>query len=358
MALTTSTDLIGVTVVEKDKNGDVLVTWIYPSIDPDVRKVALACAQLESEVIPLQFIWTKYKTTWIYIFTAPNNSQEENNPLPKTVSVSLILQSKVFNPERYAALCKLLSDIYLKTGTPVKILEGYLSVFAKGKLEAGSFGSFNTADFDPRKSYFATPIKDIIKMFGLHIILLWCALIMKKRIVVYSDNLELLLKIIRGIPLFVWHRQDWEVLRPYVTMSTAQLEELSASGVYIAGFTDSSIKMKKEYYDLLIDVNARTITFPEHAAGDYKMGMFHKDLATFLVTNAENAQQTDQNIIKELALKTRDLLSKLALLKVKDEDGNEYITWENLQERKLPPNMDRFLFSIANAEGLARRSRS
>jgi len=252
----------------------------------------------------------------------------------------------------------LLSDIYLKTGTPVKILEGYLSVFAKGKLEAGSFGSFNTADFDPRKSYFATSMKDIIKMFGLHTILLWCALIMKKRIVVYSDNLELLLKIIRGIPLFVWHRQDWEVLRPYVTMSTAQLEELSASGVYIAGFTDSSIKMKKEYYDLLIDVNARTITFPEHAAGDYKMGMFHKDLATFLVTNAENAQQTDQNIIKELALKTRDLLSKLALLKVKDEDGNEYVTWENLQERKLPPNMDRFLFSIANAEGMARRSRS
>lgn len=39
---------------------------------------------------------------------------------------------------------------------------------------------------------------------------------MKKRIIVYSEKLGLLLKLIRAFPLFSFHRQDWDILRPYV----------------------------------------------------------------------------------------------------------------------------------------------
>ena len=38
---------------------------------------------------------------------------------------------------------------------------------------------------------------DVIRMFGEEIVLVWAALIMKKRIVVHSEKLGLLLKLIR-----------------------------------------------------------------------------------------------------------------------------------------------------------------
>ena len=39
---------------------------------------------------------------------------------------------------------------------------------------------------------------------------------MKKRVAVYSDRIGHVLRVIRALPLFSFHRQDWDVLRPYV----------------------------------------------------------------------------------------------------------------------------------------------
>lgn len=39
---------------------------------------------------------------------------------------------------------------------------------------------------------------------------------MKKRVAVYADRLPHVLRVIRALPLFAFHRQDWDVLRPYV----------------------------------------------------------------------------------------------------------------------------------------------
>jgi hypothetical protein len=55
-----------------------------------------------------------------------------------------------------------------------------------------------------------------------------------------------------------------------------------------------------------------------------------------------------------LALKTKELLSKLESLKVDHPDGNSYIDLQTLSNTKLPPNMDRFLYAIATAEGMTK----
>jgi hypothetical protein len=47
----------------------------------------------------------------------------------------------------------------------------------------------------------------------------------------------------------------------------------------------------------------------------------------------------------------------LEKLKVEQEDGT-YITLEGLQQRKLPPHMDRFLYNVAAAEGLTKAGRA
>lgn len=66
--------------------------------------------------------------------------------------------------------------------------------------------------------------KDIIKIFGIEIILLWTALMMKKRVVVYCDKSSTLLRVIRSFPLFIWHRRDDDLLYPFNNMVSKILE--------------------------------------------------------------------------------------------------------------------------------------
>ena len=81
-----------------------------------------------------------------------------------------------------------------------------------------------------------------------------------------------------------------------------ELEDLENIKVYCAGFVDPEIKNRPQLYDLLVDLNERTITVPEHAKGDFKMGAFHKDLAEFFVESAENEEISALDLLKVFLL--------------------------------------------------------
>ncbi len=92
-------------------------------------------------------------------------------------------------------------------------MQAYIGVWSTGEAPA-ELGAYKDADFDVRKAYLATNIKgrarpavlcaaptdrraDVIRMFGPEVILLWSALLMKKRVTVYAEKLGILLKLIR-----------------------------------------------------------------------------------------------------------------------------------------------------------------
>jgi len=196
-----------------------------------------------------------------------------------------------------------------------------------------------------------TSIKDIISMFGEDIILLWTALIMKKRIFVISEKIGPLLKMIRGFPLFVFHRQAWDILRPFMTLSETEITDLKTTGVYIAGFVDESAKDREDLYDILVDMNNRSISVASHARTYFGMTSIQKDICKFLLEKSEDAEANDSVIIKELIVKTKQILGKLEQLKSEHEDGT-YVDMKSLAE--LPPNMDTLLYNIAAAEGMTK----
>lgn len=49
--------------------------------------------------------------------------------------------------------------IYLKYGSPVKMMESYIAVLTKGICQSEENGSFLSKDFDARKAYLAGSIK-------------------------------------------------------------------------------------------------------------------------------------------------------------------------------------------------------
>merc|ERR1712232_808698 len=339
-----------------------MLTWSYPIVDNSFEPVLISRSNLSGDYVP--FTFSKFHNQWVYIISSPveheeeedENDEKENDenvlsttgkeypgPLGRVEAFSICLLCKDYNPELYATLAKLFVSVYKKTGTPISILQGFLRVLTVGKL-----GEFDKSDYPDRDALLATSIKDIIKIFGIEIILLWNALMMKKRIIVFCDKSSTLLRAIRAFPLFIWHRRDWDLLHPYVHMNDNEIEELFKARVYCAGFINPEIKSKVNLYDIFIDLNERTISVADHAKNDFRMGSFHKDLGDFLVECSEDDEMSDLDIIKELAIRTRQLLEKLKSLQVQDEDGNEMITMEALQN--LPANMQQFLYAVASAE--------
>jgi len=180
-----------------------------------------------------------------------------------------------------------LAKRYLSTGEPPSVLEGYLGAYTKDEFDFGSDGKYSAAEFDPKKSLFKGSVKScflflqrslaymtfiafttfifqkkkkkkiiiiaIITNFGLESSLLFVAVALKKRIAVFCSQPPILSEIIRTLPLFAWHRKNWSLLRPFVTLSDVEIEELSSTGIYVAGFTDKSIAAREDLFDLLVD---------------------------------------------------------------------------------------------------------
>lgn len=208
--------------------------------------------------------------------------------------VAVVVGGGGFNPERYEALLRTMVELYATTGSPPKLLECFLSVQIKGRYGQ----AYVAADHDPRKALLVSNVKDLISAFGLEFILVWTALLMKKRIAVYGASVGDVLEAVRGLPVLVWHRQDWGLLRPWVTLDDEQLHDLRTAGVYVAGFTDPGVRALPDLYDLLIDLDNRAIRLMDHAAPDFKLGAFHKDLATYLVQAAADPDVSTQALIK------------------------------------------------------------
>lgn len=66
-------------------------------------------------------------------------------------------------------------------------------------------------------------------------------------------ELKIVITLSRALPLLVWHRQNWSILHPYVHMEDEELERLSSSITYVAGFTDASVENRTELYDLFVN---------------------------------------------------------------------------------------------------------
>ena len=131
-------------------------------------------------------------------------------------------------------------------------------------------------------------------MLGLEAVVLWNAILLKKRLLVVSDNVPELLDVIRTLPQLAWHRQDWQILRPLVSSSSEHMEDLASCGVFIAGTTDSSLANTTEKngsatFDVVFSITERRVTISDAVSADMRMGAAHRDIAQvkFLLSSTE-----------------------------------------------------------------------
>nr|CAD7202538.1 unnamed protein product [Timema douglasi] len=355
---------------ERDTNGDVLWTWTYPSVSTIQQSLVLRKCGLEGEHSSVQpFVYGQLGKTWYYI-----NCTEvfDSDNLPRVAQFALVLWAKDFCPEKYETLCRILSKTYCKTGNPATMLQLYLSVVTRGSCTTEENGTFLARDFESRSNTsghtnlkaveqlnttnalanYATEA-ELVQTFGLESILIYTALLLKKRIIVYHHSLGSLLAWVRTFPSMMSHRRGYDYLFPWVDLAQDELMELKSSPWYIAGSRDSGIGSRTDLYDVLVNVPAREITVAPHAKESMVMTKSHRDIAVFMVQLAGSEEVTELHLIREIADKTKELLDQLrTLANVKTPEGKLMVSIEAIREKNLPPALDNFLFNLAVAENL------
>lgn len=247
------TDLLSCSIIEKDSNGDILWTWSYPIVSESQKAVVGRKCNLEVEHnSPQVFVFSRHKYDWFYIhcsevfdsdklpkvsymlFLKGNitiviyeyNKNTLKLSLEQVKQFALVLFAKDFNPRKYEVLSRVLSKMYCKTGKPTEILQLYLSVFTKGSCSTQENGTFVSDNFNSHCFTNNTNVREMIKTFELETILIYTALLLKKRIVVYHHSLEQLLKWIGIFPALMKHRKVTDNLFPWVDLIDDELAEL------------------------------------------------------------------------------------------------------------------------------------
>ena len=353
-------DLQGVGVFEKDAFGSIMCSWSYPSLPEGFEPVLQQRSLLEDDsALPTgapRFVWSRFKNLWHYSMIADADPKVDG----KVECFSIAVLSSNFNPEKFGGLLHLWCAQFAATGSPTSVLEGYLKAFTTGQFACPA-GTWTAASYGDNRALIAgCSLRDVVRSLGPQTVLLWHAMLLKKRIVVFCDVLPELLAFVRAMPQLVWHRQRWQILRPFVGANKAQLEELGAAGVYVAGFTEKAVRSGEQYYDVFVDLPERRVAVATHAKVGLAMGEFHKGFAEHMLALANAEGATDQSVINGVALKTKELLDNLkamatATAEASDGSGAQrnVVTRELLAARKMPKFMERFLYDVAQAEDMA-----
>ncbi|XP_011501316.1 PREDICTED: protein FAM45A-like [Ceratosolen solmsi marchali] len=344
------TELVLCSILERDSNGDTLWTWNYPTMIESEKSFITRKynSQLEHNNIQ-SFVFSRHGQYWFYIY----NNEADSEKLPKVKQFAIVLLTTDYCPQKYELLCKIFSKTYNQSGDPVEILKLYLSAYTKGSCITKDNESFSSNDFDALPFGLNTNLKELIKVFELETILIYTALLLKKRIVVYHHSLEQLLKWIRTFPVLMKHRKIADNLLTWVDLIPDELNELKKNSFYVAGCRDNLISSKPELYDLLVNIPAREVIVPNHAKESFTMTKTHKEIALFMVQLCENQSLTEVQIISEIADKTQDLLNQLiTLATVETPEGAKKVPIQSIKEKNLATAVENFLINLAIAENL------
>jgi len=266
-------------LLERDINNDVMLTWSYPGISKEVAGVLVSRCGLEEKKLSLDgdaYRWSKLGKDWQYMLSTPVDNPKQ----PRVKAGCVVVLSGQFNPEKFKDLLTQLTHQYLKNLDPRPLIKSYMGLFRESKIDA-----WFDEKYDNRRAFIASSVKGVITKFGseacAHI---WTAVLLKKRVIVYAEQVSEVLQIVRAIPLFgAWHRQDWGILRPLVSMSEAEMNDLNNAKVYIAGTLNQRWSSKPTFYDLYIDATSGKIDIAQHAKGAFISSKLHTDFGKSLV---------------------------------------------------------------------------
>lgn len=98
--MTSHTKLSAAAVIERDSNGDILWSWIYPEVSEELRDVILSKTLLEDKDLDSpQQIFGRYKNTWFYIVSTPVSIVPDAKLSDAVEAMSTVVVAEVLLPQ-------------------------------------------------------------------------------------------------------------------------------------------------------------------------------------------------------------------------------------------------------------------
>lgn len=212
-----SDELVGAFIVERSNRdrGYEFITWQYPDIDPPSR-LAQVVQSRTSFSTP---VFSRHKGIWHYSF--PVSEGLPSSTLPNTSAFAVVVLSRVFCPESFLGLAQTLGAVFSATGRPPRVLEAWMAAFLRNNIPAavvaGAPGWASKAYDHGALLADCCGLKPLLSSLGVEAILVWTALLLKKRIAVYGDSFDAVSRAVRLLPHLVRHRRVTTVDRTGVT---------------------------------------------------------------------------------------------------------------------------------------------
>jgi len=231
-------------------------------------------------------------------------------------TIGVVVVSEDFSPDKYQKVGEILHLSYRKTGNPSVVLKQFLFLIVDGVCLLPKKKTFTLADYESTVPFTQHQIKGIISKFGLETILIYTALLRKRKIVVYHYNIDELNQFIMSLPFLVASLQNsiWNSIYPWVDLNEEEIAFMKNIPFYIMGCTQAGIENRNDLFDVFINIPAGEINVPLHAKERISMNKTHKEMAMFMVQSA-SSDATEEQVVDEIAKQSQTIMDKLLVTK-------------------------------------------
>lgn len=211
-----------------DDLGHFLWHWTYPSIESSVRSFiekrlhSKATHPNSMTLADSSFDFYKLHNNWIYVQSGLDEGTRHH----------FVLRATDFYPHTYRKLLCTFAEMFQQKMSLRRFLHYYLSLLIKGEITIHELNNLPVSLLQRESADSVEAhrwkIKSIIQLFHLDVILIYTALLLKRKIAIYHHCQSTLLDFMVALPAFVSHRpesQMTQVFQPNVDLhSPEQIE--------------------------------------------------------------------------------------------------------------------------------------
>lgn len=235
-------------IYEFDDNEETLITFVYPSIEKDLKNVIQETAHHLITQSTSSNLFSSYKKNFLYFDNKRNSDRSDNVRL-----YGVCVISEVFNPSLYLDFAAILSKFAADTATPANVLRIYLMILSQGYLDQGGI-DFSVENYG--EYYTKVSFEKILDRAGQHISVIWQALITGRSVAVYSPDVAVLQSV--SLSILCLCRPGKRNLLPLV-LDSSIAQTNAAQETPLAIWCSSDQAILNGHYDLIVDLATRTI---------------------------------------------------------------------------------------------------
>lgn len=321
----------GFVIFEFDNNEEILITFIYPSADKDLKTVIIDTATFLINSNQSS-VYTAFGSKYLY-FQIKRNANRSSD----IRSFGICILADNLYPAFYAEMGQVLIEAFHDHGNAPRVLRQYLSSLTDGQLDYNGFQfSIENFDEDVFQKLNYSPLIDRISVNNLPMI--WQALVTGKSVGVYSSDLTILQQC--AIPILSFCCPGTRPLLPLVLESSSTMTDAADNAKNpIWCSIDSSVLSSR--FDLTINLTAKTVN-PSPA--------FQKELTSdmleHLAESISEAVSATTSVYESIVEFNHQIVTPLQ--KVQEKLGD--LSPASISSLKLPNETKALLSGIAQAE--------